>query len=37
LYEIGGDLPERINENRGRLGRQIARLDDTGSGDLRRA
>jgi hypothetical protein len=31
LYEIGGDLPERINENRGRLGRQIERLDDTGS------
>lgn len=28
LYEIGGDLPARINENRQRLGRQIAKLEE---------
>ena len=27
IYEIGGDLPPRINENRRRLGRQIATLE----------
>jgi hypothetical protein len=27
LYEIGGDLPPRINENRRRLGRQIEKLE----------
>jgi DNA-directed RNA polymerase subunit RPC12/RpoP len=27
LYEIGGDLPPRINENRKRLARQIAALE----------
>jgi hypothetical protein len=26
LYEIGGDLPARINDNRRRLARQIARM-----------
>jgi hypothetical protein len=27
LYELGGDLPPRINENRRRLANQIARLE----------
>jgi hypothetical protein len=28
LYEIGGDLPPGINENRRRLGRQMAKLEE---------
>jgi hypothetical protein len=28
LYEIGGELPTKIHENRRRLGRQIARLEE---------
>jgi len=29
LYELGGELPPRINENRKRLARQIARSDQS--------
>jgi hypothetical protein len=27
LYELGGELPSRINENRGRLARELSKLD----------
>ena len=31
LYELGGELPSRVNENRRRLARQIAGSDPTGT------
>ena len=31
LYELGGELPPRINENRRRLARQIARAEEGGA------
>jgi hypothetical protein len=31
LYELGGELPPQINENRSRLARQLARFDPVNS------